>query len=44
MAKAKRTTKKKKSNNPCWEGYTKLGMKIKNGKKVPDCVPEKQGK
>lgn len=25
----------------CWKGYTQLGMKIKNGKQVPNCVPEK---
>ena len=39
------TTKKpaaKKKNDPCWKGYKKLGMKTKNGKKVPDCVPDKE--
>jgi hypothetical protein len=24
----------------CWDGYTAVGMKMKNGKKVPNCVPE----
>lgn len=24
----------------CWTGYTAVGMKEKNGKKVPNCVPE----
>lgn len=24
----------------CWSGYTAVGMKMKNGKKVPNCVPE----
>lgn len=24
----------------CWTGYTAVGMKMKNGKKVPNCVPE----
>ena len=24
----------------CWKGYTAVGMKMKNGKKVPNCVPE----
>lgn len=24
---------------PCWDGYVQRGMKIKNGKKVPNCVP-----
>lgn len=31
----------KQPNDPCWEGYKKVGMKIKEGKKVPNCVPEK---
>lgn len=26
----------------CWEGYTAVGMKTKNGKKVPNCVPVKK--
>jgi hypothetical protein len=25
--------------NPCWSGYKQLGMKEKNGKEVPNCVP-----
>lgn len=24
----------------CWKGYTAVGMKEKNGRKVPNCVPE----
>ena len=24
---------------PCWDGYKQLGMKDKNGKQVPNCVP-----
>ena len=24
----------------CWTGYTAVGMKEKNGRKVPNCVPE----
>ena len=24
----------------CWKGYTAVGMKMKNGRKVPNCVPE----
>ena len=27
--------------NPCWKGYTQVGMKSKNGKEVPNCVPSK---
>lgn len=42
MTKAKSLKKKKVSNNPCWKGYIKLGMKMKKGKKVPDCVPAKK--
>ena len=26
---------------PCQAGYEQYGMKIKNGKKVPNCVPIK---
>ena len=26
--------------NPCWKGYKQLGMKDKNGKEVPNCIPE----
>lgn len=28
--------------DPCWVGYKQLGMKDKNGKKVPNCVPAKE--
>ena len=31
----------KQPNNSCWDGYKKVGTKIKKGKKVPNCVPEK---
>jgi hypothetical protein len=40
---ATKTTNKRKKD-PCWEGYKQVGMKVKNGKKVPNCVPEKSGK
>ena len=26
----------------CWTGYTAIGMKMKNGRKVPNCVPVKE--
>lgn len=26
--------------NPCWGGYQQIGMKKKNGKEVPNCVPK----
>ena len=28
----------------CWDGYTKVGMKNKGGKQVPNCVPDKDNK
>ncbi len=31
------------SQGPCWEGYVQKGMKMKNGKKVPNCVPAGKG-
>ena len=34
----------KKSTGPlkkaCWKGYTAVGMKMKGGRKVPNCVKE----
>ena len=33
-----------KDSNPCWDGYVQVGFKNKNGKKVPNCVPEGSGK
>ena len=27
--------------DPCWKGYTQVGMKTKKGRKVPNCVPSK---
>lgn len=29
-------------NKPCWKGYEQIGMKNKNGKEVPNCVPIKE--
>jgi hypothetical protein len=29
--------------NPCWKGYKQVGMKEKNGKEVPNCVPVNEG-
>lgn len=28
--------------DPCWKGYEMVGMKDKNGKKVPNCVPKNE--
>lgn len=30
----------KSKDDPCWKGYVQLGTKKKNGKEVPNCVPE----
>jgi hypothetical protein len=30
-----------RKTDPCWDGYTQVGMKMKNGKKVPNCVPDR---
>jgi len=27
-------------DNPCWKGYKPVGTKMKNGRQVPNCVPE----
>lgn len=26
---------------PCWDGYEQYGTKIKDGKEVPNCIPQK---
>ncbi len=30
------------TEGPCWKGYEQIGMKKKNGKEVPNCVPVKE--
>jgi hypothetical protein len=30
---------KEEDKNPCWDGYEMVGMKEKDGKEVPNCVP-----
>lgn len=30
------------NEGPCWDGYEQIGMKEKNGKQVPNCVPIKE--
>jgi len=34
--------KNKKDGDPCWPGYHQEGMKMKDGKQVPNCVPNKK--
>jgi hypothetical protein len=29
----------REKKDPCWKGYTQVGMKKKDGKEVPNCVP-----
>jgi len=31
-----------RGNNPCWPGYRQVGLKKKNGRSVPNCVPVKK--
>lgn len=33
-----------RKDDPCWSGYEQYGMKKKNGKQVPNCVPVKEEK
>ena len=40
MEKVKEPTGKLK--DACWTGYTAVGMKMKGGRKVPNCVPVKE--
>lgn len=30
---------RKEGDGPCWKGYEMVGMKMKDGKEVPNCVP-----
>ena len=30
----------KEDGDPCWKGYQQIGMKDKDGRQVPNCVPE----
>ena len=40
MSETKDDKKKgKKLSNSCWKGYKAVGLKSKNGKQVPNCVP-----
>jgi|TARA_R110000851_G_scaffold324430_1_gene491705 hypothetical protein len=33
---------KETDDNPCWDGYEMVGMKTKDGREVPNCVPIKK--
>ena len=30
------------TENPCWDTHKQVGMKKKNGKMVPNCVPKEE--
>jgi hypothetical protein len=34
----------KELENPCWKGYEMIGMKDKDGREVPNCVPVSEDK
>lgn len=36
----KEVTEITEDENPCWDGYEQIGMKEKDGKQVPNCVPK----
>jgi len=36
---AELVVQEKKEGDPCWKGYKQVGMKKKDGKEVPNCVP-----
>ena len=37
-------TEKKSLKKACWDGYEAIGMKNKDGRQVPNCVPIKESK
>lgn len=39
LVKVQTMNEEKKMKNPCWKGYRAYGMKKKNGREVPNCVP-----
>ena len=39
LVRAQEMNEEKKMKNPCWKGYKAYGMKKKNGREVPNCVP-----
>ena len=34
----------KAKSDPCWDSHEQVGMKSKNGKQVPNCVPRAKAK
>ena len=35
-------TIQRENKGPCWDGYQQIGMKMKGGKEVPNCVPKNE--
>ncbi len=40
MANSSKSEKQSNQDDPCWKGYEQVGMKDKDGKQVPNCVPQ----
>jgi len=32
-------TRRTSQKNPCWKGYRQVGVKMKSGNLVPNCIP-----
>ena len=41
IVKLKESVEIMEKKDPCWTGYTQVGMKNKGGREVPNCVPSK---
>jgi hypothetical protein len=42
MGKEEETSDNAEDKDPCWKDYEMIGMKTKNGKKVPNCVKKEK--
>lgn len=42
LKKAQKNESVDEDEDPCWDDHEMVGMKTKNGKKVPNCVPKKE--
>jgi hypothetical protein len=42
MKRLKKESNRIGSDDPCWDNYEMVGMKDKDGKKVPNCVPKNE--
>lgn len=39
-----RNLREEEDDDPCWDDYEMVGMKTKDGKEVPNCVPKSEVK